>query len=141
MVSPERLILEHLRAELPGFEGHFDIDRSSRQVILRVRTNFRFGAESRLSEMHFPAPLEGPSDEVVNWVDGLIKHTRLDAIGKLGLDKEIDAQVEERAEREVAKRAAAIRQAAYQDAYRAACTDAFRAALDIKEELDEDDEH
>lgn len=138
MVSVDQQILDHLREELPGFEGHFDIERDRHQVILRVRTNLRFAAESRLDDLRLPAPYEGPNDEVIHWVEGLIKSTRLDAIGKLGLDKEIEAQVEERAEREVANRAAAIRQAAYQDAYRAAYADAFRAALAIKGELSDD---
>lgn len=104
-------IVDYLNQELPGFEPKLIREPGTGAFQLRVRSSVRFAAYADISDtlvMHIHGGWG-----LRNHVDEFVRRTRQDAIDKLGLQKEIDAQVQRNVQRE----RAAIEAKAFKDAY------------------------
>lgn len=121
----------YLNQELPGFEPSLIRD-SPDTITLRVRTNVQFAAyHTAAREVLCPVPQSWGSRPygLQRWVDELIHKTRRDVIEKLGLQKEIDAEVQRKLNAE--------RQRIENEAYRKAMNDALDRVAESQEKARE----
>jgi hypothetical protein len=123
-------IVDYLNQELPGFEPSLIRDTKTQSVTMRVRAALRFGAYAQMGDEFLMFPLPGRGYDLQRHVDEFIRKTRQDMIDKLGLQKEIDKQVQQMLQRE--------RRDIEANAYRKAMDDALvRVAREAREAEDE----
>jgi hypothetical protein len=103
-------VVDYLNQELPGFEPQLSRNEGTRTMTLRVRSRLVFGAYMEIPEDYFYMPLQ--SYEMKRVIDESIRKTRQDMIQKLGLQKQIDDEVQTALHRE----RAALERRAYEKA-------------------------
>lgn len=91
-------IVSYLNQELPGFEPSIVSDERTEATLLRVKTAIKFGSYGHIYEPAIEIPL--PGYQLLERVDALVRETRQGVIKSLGLQKEIDAEVKRRVDRE-----------------------------------------
>lgn len=102
---------DYLNQQLPGFEPNVLRDERTHGATLRVRSKIQFGAYQTLSdELLFP--LHG-GYQLKAQIDELVRRTRNEMIDKLGLQKEIDAEVQ----RKLSIERQALEAKAFKEAY------------------------
>ena len=121
-------VVAYLNQELPGFEPSIVSDSfGTDSMTLKVRAVQVFAAYAALGNEVLMFPL--PNYHLQRAVDEFIRKTRLDMIHKLGLQKQIDAEVQQSLQRERQN----IENAAYQRAYRDALSQVAREARDAED--------
>lgn len=116
-------IVAYLNQELPGFEPSLTgQDRLYGGAVLHVRTMQAFAAYTVVPTEASHLSLAVPDFGVQQWVDSLIQKTRLDLIDKLGLQKQINEEVQRRLQIE----RAALEKRAFEEAYQKAMRDALK---------------
>jgi hypothetical protein len=120
-------IIARLNEELPGFDARVSSVRDDEMFVLQVRTQFTFANQAQIDRY----PLQDDPAHVEVFVDELIRQTRLAAIEKLGLQKQIDAEVAEQVASRVAQAHHEWQQKGWQAGYAAAAKDLFETARGI----------
>lgn len=125
-------VVPYLEQALPGFAPRLiDSSFGDKGVTLSVKAMQAFGAYATVSpELMFPLRAGGRGYELQRQVDEFIRRTRADMIQKLGLQQEIDKQVQQSLQRERQN----IENAAYQRAYKDALSQVAREARDAEDE-------
>lgn len=124
-------VAETLRRELPGFENQILIEERTFMLTLEVRGPVWFGGREDIDHhLTFPLATNEHNEVYQQHIEELIRQTRADAINRLGLDKEIDQQVEEKTRKAVAEAKAKWEQEAYERGFNAAYTMAARAVAE-----------
>lgn len=111
-------IVDYLNQELPGFEPSVTREPSRHEITLRVRSQLRFASYVSVSD-HLIFALHDRSygNGLKAAIEEFIRKTRQDMIQKLGLQKEIDLEVQRKINAE--------RQRIENEAYRKAMDDAL----------------
>ena len=113
--SPDDIV-PYLNQKLPGFEPSIIEDSRTQAAILRVKSHITFASFGTFYEPAIEIPI--PGYQLLERVDALVRETRQGAIKSLGLQKEIDAEVKRRVDRE--------RREIEEKAYRKAMDDALK---------------
>jgi hypothetical protein len=119
-------IIARLNEELPGFDARIT-SHDDERVVMAVRTHFVFANQVSIERY----PLADDPEAAGYFVDELIRKTRLGAIEKLGLQKQIDAEVAEAVRERVAQAHHEWQQKGWQAGYAAAAKDLFETARGI----------
>jgi len=122
----------YLNQELPGFEPELirnmgGIDES---ITLRVRARQTFAAYTTMPDEFLFVPIPQQSYELQRYIDTFVRKTRQDIIQKLGLQKEIDLEVQRKINAE--------RQRIENEAYRKAMNDALSRVAKEQEKAREE---
>ena len=123
-------ITDYLNQELPGFEPSIIRNDGTQAITLRVRTRVTFGTYADIGNEHLFVPIYEQSYHLKRHIDELVRKTRQDLIHKLGLQKEIDAEVQRKLNAE--------RQRIENEAYRKAMNDALDRVAKSQEKAREE---
>jgi hypothetical protein len=91
-------IVDYLNQELPGFEPQLQRDSHTQMTVLRVRARLAFAGYADIPDDHLFVPV--PNWELKRTIEDFIRKTRRDMIEKLGLQKQIDDEVQTALHRE-----------------------------------------